>query len=120
MRRIKATSNYSAAIGAALGIEGAETAPADATNAQPTLVPSITGGRVHLDWTKEDFDGVEIWADRSDGKGFVFLAIDTVPDYIDTAALPATPALWRYRAIYRLSDEQVGQWSPVVSLPVGN
>jgi hypothetical protein len=54
------------------------------------------------------------------GSGFVFLAIDTVPDYLDTAALPAAgaSAAWKYRAIYRLSDERVGQWSNVASISV--
>ncbi len=42
------------------------------------------------------------------------------PDYPDTAPLPAPGqiALWKYKAIYRLNDEQVGQWSDVVSVPV--
>jgi hypothetical protein len=50
----------------------------------------------------------------------VSLAIDTVPDYLDTYPLPAPgqTALWRYKAIYRIGDEQVGQWSDVVSQAV--
>jgi hypothetical protein len=62
-------------------------------------------------WKKQAFDAVEIHVDR--GQGFAFLAIDTIPDYLDTAQLPApgASALWKYRAIYRLADEQVGQWS---------
>jgi len=49
-----------------------------------------------------------------------FLAFHTIPDYLDTAPLPApgTSAVWKYKAIYRLGDEQVGQWSDVVSIPV--
>ena len=45
---------------------------------------------------------------------------DTVPDYLDTAPLPAPgqTALWKYKAIYRLNDEQVGLWSNEVSLAV--
>ena len=56
--------------------------------------------------------------DRNDGKGFVFLAIDTTPGYTDTQPLPAVPAIWIYRAIYRVGDHQVGLWSNPVSLPV--
>ena len=52
------------------------------------------------------------------GKGFVFLATDTTPDYVDTFAQPATPAKWTYRAIYRAGDVQVGQWSAPVSVAV--
>jgi hypothetical protein len=32
---------------------------------------------------------------------------------------PATGAVWKYKAIYRLRDAQVGQWSGVVSVAVG-
>ena len=61
---------------------------------------------------------LEIWVDR--GAGFGLLAIDTVPDYLDTAALPAPgqSATWKYKAIYRLNDEQVGQWSDPASIAV--
>jgi len=119
VRRVKAAPNYTPAIGAALGIEGADAPAPDVAGAQPVLRVAFTGGRVHVDWTKGDFDGVEIWTDRGDGKGFAFLAVDTVPDYVDTAVLPATAATWKYKAIYRLADEQVGQWSAVVSIAVG-
>jgi len=35
-------------------------------------------------------------------------------DYLDTARglpAPGASAVWKYKAIYRLGDEQVGQWS---------
>ena len=50
--------------------------------------------------------------DRGAGT-FVFLARDTVPDYLDTFALPAAraSAVWKYKAIYLLSDTPCGQWS---------
>jgi hypothetical protein len=50
----------------------------------------------------------------------VFLAIATEPNYTDTAPLPAPgqSAAWNYRAIYRLGDERVGQWSDPVSQAV--
>jgi hypothetical protein len=65
-------------------------------------------------------DSLELWVDRGDGKGFVFLAIDTVPGYTDTAALPApgASAVWKYKGIYRESDAQVGQWSDVATTTV--
>ncbi len=49
-----------------------------------------------------------------------FLAIDTIPDFLDTAPLLAAgaSALWKYKAIYRLNDKQVGQWSDVASTSV--
>jgi hypothetical protein len=73
-----------------------------------------------IGWTKQGMDGVEIWVDHGDGKGFVFLAVDTVPDYTYTAAMPPAgqSALWKYKAIYLQDDDRVGQWSDVVSIPV--
>jgi hypothetical protein len=58
--------------------------------------------------------------DRGDGKSFVFLAVDTVPDYTDTAPMPAAgqSAFWNYKAIYLQGDDRVGQWSDAVSIPV--
>ncbi|MBI3414312.1 MAG: hypothetical protein HY043_03165 [Verrucomicrobia bacterium] len=55
-----------------------------------------------------------------DASTFAFLAFDTEPDYLDTAPLPApgARAVWKCKAIYRLHDEQVGQWSDVVSVSV--
>jgi hypothetical protein len=64
-------------------------------------------------------DGPEIQVDRGTGV-FAYLATDTMPDYLDTAALPAAvaSAVWKYKAIYRFNDEQVGQWSDVASISV--
>ena len=64
----------------------------------------------------------EILVDRGTGT-FSFLAFHTIPDYLDTAPLPApgTSAVWKYKAIYRLGDDPAardGQWSDVVSIPV--
>src|SRR5205809_5622483 len=48
-----------------------------------------------------------------------FLAVDTIHDFLDTAPLPpGASALWKYKTIYRLNDEQVGQWSDVASTSV--
>jgi hypothetical protein len=62
---------------------------------------------------------LELQVDRGDGHGFVMLTIDLTPNFIDPAPLPATPAKWTYRAIYRIGDSRVGQWSDPVSINVG-
>ncbi|PZR71987.1 MAG: hypothetical protein DLM73_14235 [Chthoniobacterales bacterium] len=62
-------------------------------------------------------DALELWVDRGSGT-FVFLAIDSEPDYPDTAPLPATGGLWKYKGINRLHDDQVGQWSDILEVPV--
>ncbi len=64
-------------------------------------------------------DMLEIQVDRGDGKCFVFLTYDTTPDYTDTYPHPAVPTKWKYRAIYRVGDAQVGVWSNTVEITVG-
>ena len=73
-------------------------------------------------WTKGKASAIEIWVDRNDGNGFVFLIINTEPNTTDPTPLPApgTSAVWNYKAIYRFHDEQVGQWSDVLSVTVGD
>ena len=44
---------------------------------------------------------------HDDGRGFNDLCYDT------------TPAKWTYRAIYRVNDANVGQWSKPASITVG-
>jgi hypothetical protein len=118
-RRVKASPNYSVAIGKAFAIVGAEQTAPDLEVLRPELTVLVTGGHVKVGWTRGAADALELHVDRGDGKGFVFLAIDTVPDYVDTTPLPAAPAVWTYKAMYRKDEQTVGQWSAPVSLGVG-
>jgi len=115
--RIKNHPGYTEAIGQDLGVIGAEET-VDLHSLKPALKLTLQAGRP-VGWTKQGLDGVEIWVDRGTGT-FAFLAIDAVPDYLDTAPLPApgAGAVWKYKAIYRLNDEPVGQSSDVASLSV--
>ena len=72
-------------------------------------------------WTKGKASGIEIWVDRNNGNDFVLLAVNNEPNTTDPAPLPAPgiSATWKYKAIYRLHDEQVGQCSDVISISVG-
>ena len=65
-------------------------------------------------------DTLEIHVDRGDGKGSNYLSNDSHPDSLDTAPLPAlgVGAVWTYRAIYRLHNHQVGQWSAELKVSV--
>jgi hypothetical protein len=116
--RIKKHPAYTEAIGQDLGIIGAEQV-VDPTTVKPVLELTLQAGHPNVGWSKSGMDGIEIWVDRDTGT-FAFLTIDTVPDYLDTAALPAAgaSAVWKYKAIYRLNDEQVGQWSDVATIGV--
>jgi hypothetical protein len=77
-----------------------------------------SGGHPNLRWTKGKFDGVEIWKDS--GTGFVKLDRDMKPDYIDKTDLPklGVAAVWKYKMIYLMDDEPIGNWSDVVSVTV--
>jgi hypothetical protein len=123
VRQIKAHPNYNPAIGQALGIIGAEQASADLSSIKPAIALSLVGGHVAIAWTwqghSKDLDCIRLEVDRGDGRGFTLLAMDTTPGYTDTAALPATPTRWRYRAIYCVDDSPVGQWSDVVEITAG-
>ncbi len=118
-QRIKNQPGYTDSIGQALQLVGADQ-NIDVTTVKPVFTAALDAGQVTIGWTKQGMDGMEIWVDRGDGKGFVFLAVDTVPDYTDTADMPPAgqSALWKYKAIYLQGDDRVGQWSDVVSIPV--
>ncbi len=116
---IKKKSNYTVADGNDLGLEGVELV-ADMQALKPILtLRLVDGGKPQIQWKKKGTDGLEIYVDRGDGN-WVFLAVNTTPNYTDTTALPSgtTNALWKYKAIYRFNDVHVGQWSDVTAITV--
>jgi hypothetical protein len=116
--RIKVAPRYTDSIGQALQIVGADQT-VDLTSLKPVVTATLDAGQITVGRTKQGMDAVEIFVDRGDGKGFVFLAVDTVPDYTDTQPPPAGQStLWKYKVNYRQGDDRVGQWSDVVSIPV--
>jgi len=116
VQRIKNSPTYTEAIGRDLGVIGAEQLM-DATIVKPVLKLVFKGGQVEVQWVKGDADAVHIETDKGTGT-WQFLAIDTVPHYPDTTPITA-PGVWKYRAMYMVNDERVGQWSDVVSITVG-
>jgi len=123
VKLIKAHPAYNEGIGQLLGIEGPQQTGPDFAVFKPVFFVELRGGQVFLGWTWQGqsayLDMIELVVDRSDGKGFVFLAQDTTPGYADSTPLPATPAKWTYKAIFRVGDQRVGQWSDEVSITVG-
>lgn len=121
VQQIKEATGYTDAIGADLGLIGPEESPPDLTLIQPDLGISISGNKVLIDWGWEGYerfvDQCEIQVDR--GAGWTLLTIDTTPGCVDSHPHPATPTKWSYRAIYRVDDEPIGQWSPVRSVLLG-
>jgi hypothetical protein len=123
VQSIKSNRNYNEAMGRALSIEGAQQTPPDLTTIQPDIDTVLNGNHVLVDWGWQGYsaylDQCEIQVDRGDGKGFIFLTYATSPGYSDMQSFPAAPTRWTYRAIYRVSDQQVGVWSNPVSIVVG-
>ena len=117
--RIKASKNHTEAIGKDLWIVVSKQI-IDPTTWKPALGIKIQAGHPIILWTKGNAAAIEIWVDRGDGH-FSQLAINTEPNTTDNWPLPpaGTSAMWRYKAIYLLHDEQVGQWSDVISVSVG-
>lgn len=123
VKQIKASAGYNTAIGEALGIEGAQQTGPDMSTLQPEIDATVSGGQVLVGWgwggNSAYLDLCEIEVDRGGGQGFILLTYDSTPNYTDTAPFPATPTKWTYRAIYRVGDHRVGQWSKPVSVTVG-
>ena len=118
---IKESDTYTEAIGIDLRAVGAGKTPPDFATLAPVLKLKIVGNKVEIDWDWLGYsaflDQCEIQVDR--GQGYGVLTFDTTPGYTDSTPFPATPTKWKYRAIYRVDDHQVGQWSAEVSVNVG-
>jgi len=106
-----------------LGILGALAPAPDMSVIQPVISATALTNGVQINWSWQGWakflDQCEIHVDRSDGKGWTILTFDTTPGYLDTTPAPTSFTQWKYRAIFRLDDAQVGQWSAEVSVSVG-
>ena len=119
IRKTKVNDNYTQAIGKHLDIIGPDIY-LDTKKIKPKLTIRFTAGRTIIKYKKGKADGVDIYVDRGDGKGFNFLATDNEPDYIDPAELPdgVDSAIWKYKARYRIGEKQVGKYSNVVEVTI--
>jgi hypothetical protein len=112
---------YTEALATDLGTLGTEATGPDMETIQPVFKVKIIGGQVFIDWGWDGhgafLDMIQLQVDR--GQGWADLAYDTTPGYTDTHAFPAGITTWKYRAIYRVGDHQVGIWSAEVGIAVG-
>ncbi len=116
---IKRHKSYSEADGRDLGIEGPDAVMLDMDAQKPQItLKTGTAGRPKLGWLLAGMGGLNIYKDSDDGRGYVFYARDNHPDYEDTAPLPATAKTWKYKCIYVIGDEEVGQFSDPVTVKV--
>ena len=80
----------------------------------------IVAGKPEIIWKKGNADSIDLYVDRNDGKSFVYLANDANPNYTDNTQLSdgSNMSEWKYKGIYRIKDEQVGDFSDVISIVV--
>ncbi|QSA96794.1 hypothetical protein [Methylococcus sp. EFPC2] len=119
-RRIKAHPKYTPAIGQLLGIEGAESS-GDLSAARPDVfVANLGGGKAEVSFNKSNSHGVNVYGWREGDADFVFLARDNASPYVDERppAAAGKPELRRYKLVYVLADEEVGQFSAIVETVV--
>lgn len=118
---IQESAAYTASIATDLGTIGSEDPAPDFNTLQPVIKAELRASSVFIAWGwdgRGDYlDMLQIQVDR--GQGWTDLTYDTTPGYLDTAPHPATLTKWKYRAIYRVGDAQVGLWSAETSVVVG-
>jgi hypothetical protein len=121
VQRIKNSPNYTTSIGTDLGIIGSEDST-DHSTLKPELKLILHGGAVEVQWKKSAADAIRIECDRgiavAGQSGWALAGIDTMPHFTDTTPI-TVPAVWKYRAIYLIGHEPVGQWRNVPSISVG-
>ena len=118
---IKRLAACTVAVQKDMGIIGAQQIGPDFATITPELKLKISGNQVFVGWDWRGFakflDQCEIQVNR--GTGWQPLTFDTTPGYTDTEAFPAALTEWKYRAIFRVDDAQVGVWSAEARIAVG-
>ena len=119
--RIKASPNYTEAIGHDLGIIAASNSVEHPIpESTVTVELGATGSRVRIDFKKYGHDGIWIES-RINGGDWAFLAIDTIKPYYDER--PLAPGNSHETREYRLRwwDKSIahGEWSAVQQVVVG-
>lgn len=116
---IKQHSAYSVTMGTDLGIV-APVIPFNPATMTPDLTIRIESGFPLLRWRKGESDGVHIYVDRHDNNGFVLLRRTVRNSFLDSHPLPPNTftATWDYKVRYLIEDDEVGNYSPVISINV--
>ncbi len=117
IKRWKTAPGYTEAIGEDLGIVGDEII-LNPTTAQTEVQVNMKAGHPQITAALLGFDSVEFQVNR--GTGFELLDVSTGAPVTDQHPLPAPGQsdVWTYRAILRMNNQPVGQWSLNVPVPV--
>lgn len=104
-----------------LGIYGIEEQAIDVETIKPEISVALVGGRPVVKWKKNKMQGIHIYVDRGDGKGYGSIPYtDMKPDFEDNFALPVSgqTAIWKYKAYYIMDDAEIGLESNEVVITV--
>ena len=119
VRRLKAQANYSSPVGIVLRIVAPESAVSTA-NARPPKFKGLAlpNSVVRLDWRKGKFEGVIVYGQYAGETQWTEIGRDLHSPFIDTRLPrePGKPEARRYRMIYMLKDEPVGDYSYIVDV----
>jgi hypothetical protein len=117
-QRIKKSPGYTEAIGRDLGLIAPATDAVAAEASKPTFrATSLPHSEIRLDWVKGRHSGVVIQGKRAGDTDWVDLGKDNYSPYVDgrSPVTASTSETRQYRARYLDKDNEVGEWSDVVS-----
>jgi hypothetical protein len=120
VQRLKSHPNFTENIGEDLGIIGDEMT-FEPSELKPELKGDLDANRPKIIWQKGPFaDSIDLYVDRQLDDNYEYLTNDSEPDYIDTYPMPpdAASVVYRYKGIYRIGDERVGQYSDPITITV--
>jgi len=112
------SGNLSEEIAADLGIL-APVVVEDLAGGTPILTGKLsTGGHPNLHTFIKNYDGFQVWKDT--GMGYTLINVSTTANFTDSATLPAkgTGVVWKYKIIYVLKNEPIGNWSAEIAISV--
>ena len=108
----KSSSNYTAAIGAHLGIDTMFKRDRLVSDSPKLSLTFNAYGQPVLMWKEGLFDSIEIWKDWGRGRGYEKFYTGCGGEYSDKSALPRDRCeVWKYTAIYVFKNEMIGNWS---------
>jgi hypothetical protein len=118
--RHKKATTYTATIGETLKIVGS-TNSIDITNYKAKITVEKFAAFVHIKFTKQGADGINLYHRKKGEAQWRFLARDTKSPYDDHIVLATSgqPEHWEYRAFGVINDDEIGQASDIVEVVFG-
>jgi hypothetical protein len=119
VKQMKASDNFTPAIGEDLQVIGEET-PFDPNTYKPVLTASVQGGDVRIDFKKLGVEGLNIYCRKQGQVAWNKLGFDSVPPSVDTTPLaqPGVAEIREYMARDVVADVEIGLDSDIVTCGV--